>query len=816
MLALALAQGTQAQTPLSNGALQSGSLASAGDAQSWTFPADGGDALVLRVGATNFTPRIRLFAPDNTLVAETTSGNTITRDGFVTARATNSGNYTVIVSASYANQSGGYGLSLAQAPKPFVVSPGDEGGVLTNGTFNAGTIALGDLDLWSFTANSGDGLVVRVGATNFTPWIQLYGPGGALVEETKSGNSITRDGFLTLQATNSGNFTVVVSATYAGQSGSYGLSMAQAPRPFVVSPGDEGGVLTNGTLNGGTIALGDLDLWRFVAAGGDGLMLRVGATNFTPWVQLYGPAGELVGETKSGNSIARDGFLTLQATNSGDYTVVVGAAYAGQSGSYGLSLAQAPGVPVIVEGDEGGSLVNGLTYPGTLDLGDLDVWTFLGTPGDSNVLRVAATGFTPWIRLYGPEGALVGETKSGNTIARNGSVTLSVTNLGAYTVVVSATFAGQSGSYTFKQSRVPPDLMVPDTPVIDESTSLNVSISAQDPDEPVKPLVFTLLSGPPGLSLATAGATNATLSWTTTEADGPSTNPVVVTVTDTVNGRAFIRTNQFAVVVREVNSPPQLTTPAVQTVDELTPLLVTASATDPDLPANSLTYSLLAPPAGMTIDPASGLINWTPTEAQGPSTNQITVQVTDNGAPGLSASQTFAVVVKEVNAAPVLEPIADQVFTYGSVFTVQAVATDSDLPVNTLTFSLDQAPTDATINANGGLISWTPTESQLGVHPFTVRVTDSGSPALSATTSFQVTVLGADLRLGIERVAVLMQINVTGDVNSHYVLQQSADLVRWEKLIEFSPLPTSPFSYIDPESRTNTLRFYRLELVPPR
>ncbi|MFO1477566.1 MAG: hypothetical protein U1F98_13060 [Verrucomicrobiota bacterium] len=40
-----------------------------------------------------------------------------------------------------------------------------------------------------------------------------------------------------------------------------------------------------------------------------------------------------------------------------------------------------------------------------------------------------------------------------------------------------------------------------------------------------------------------------------------------------------------------------------------------------------------------------------------------------------------------------------------------------------------------------GVITWTPTEAQgLGVHTITTIATDNGTPALSATNSFQVTV----------------------------------------------------------------------------
>ena len=59
------------------------------------------------------------------------------------------------------------------------------------------------------------------------------------------------------------------------------------------------------------------------------------------------------------------------------------------------------------------------------------------------------------------------------------------------------------------------------------------------------------------------------------------------------------------------------------------------------------------------LDPLTGVLTWTPTEAQGPSTTVITVQVTDNGTPPLSASRTFTVNVAEVNSPPALAVVFD-------------------------------------------------------------------------------------------------------------------------------------------------------------
>src|SRR3989440_8969965 len=102
-------------------------------------------------------------------------------------------------------------------------------------------------------------------------------------------------------------------------------------------------------------------------------------------------------------------------------------------------------------------------------------------------------------------------------------------------------------------------------------------------------------------------------------------------------------TNSVWVTVVEVTVPPVLSVPADQTIDEQTALNVSASATDADLPANTLTFALVSAPTGMTINPASGVISWTPSEAQGTRANEVSESVTGNGVPALSATDSFTV-----------------------------------------------------------------------------------------------------------------------------------------------------------------------------
>src|SRR5256885_6716795 len=99
----------------------------------------------------------------------------------------------------------------------------------------------------------------------------------------------------------------------------------------------------------------------------------------------------------------------------------------------------------------------------------------------------------------------------------------------------------------------------------------------------------------------------------------------------------------------------------------------------------------------MTINGSSGAIGWTPSEAQGPSTNTITVVVTDNGVPALSATNSFTVTVREVNVAPVLSVPANQTIDELSALAVTASATDADVPANTLTIRRAHVPTAVTL-----------------------------------------------------------------------------------------------------------------------
>ena len=297
----------------------------------WTFTANTGDSVNLRLGTTSFYGLLQLFGPNGALL------NTVINDTdeLIAFTPTNSGTFTVLVSSSdYANDlTGTYVLHLAQLPEPFIVPTGDEGGPLTNGGNYAGTIDKGDMDMWTFTANTGDSVNLRLGTTSFYGLLQLFGPNGALLNTVINDT----DELIAFTPTNSGTFTVLVSSSdYANfLTGTYVLHLLETPEPFIVPAGDAGGSATNGGSYTGAITLGDLDAWTFTACEGDLISLKLTTTDFYGRLQLYGAKGALLKTVQDSRVLN----LVYAATNCGPFTVLVSSSdYANfLTGTYGLT-----------------------------------------------------------------------------------------------------------------------------------------------------------------------------------------------------------------------------------------------------------------------------------------------------------------------------------------------------------------------------------------------------------------------------------------------------------------------------------------------
>lgn len=427
-----------------NGGAYSGTN-SLGDIDMWSFIATAGERIMVRVGTTGFRPYLLLYGPNGAQLAVGAGNGSGDTDGLVDATAPSNGTYTAVLESYYANGSGPYTIHLAKSTGAFVVSPGDEGGDLINGAANTGLITKGDLDLWRFDASVGDNVSIRIGSPAFRPWLRLYGPTGVLFREGLAATSADNDTLISGRVTNAGTFLVVAQSYYDSLSSPYTLHLAKMPGSYVVSPGDEGGTLTNGFANLATNSLGDLDVWTFSANAGDNLALRVGAPDYRPWIQLYGPNGVLFRDAPGSASSHHDAAIFVQATNSGVFTVVQQSYYIDGSGPYTLSFGRFPGSYLVLPGDEGGRLTNGVSYDATMALGDLDLWNFAACKGYPFTVTCQKLGgtFTPRVRLYGRNGALLATAQNAATV----TLTYPGTNSGNYTVMIDGAGVNDSGTY---------------------------------------------------------------------------------------------------------------------------------------------------------------------------------------------------------------------------------------------------------------------------------------------------------------------------------------------------------------------------------
>jgi hypothetical protein len=289
-------------------------------------------------------------------------------------------------------------------------------------------------------------------------------------------------------------------------------------------------------------------------------------------------------------------------------------------------------------------------------------------------------------------------------------------------------------SITVNEVNVAPVLAAIGAKSVNEQAELTFTASATDQDIPAQTLSYSIDAAAIALGMSIDASTGV-FSWTPTESQGGASYNVTVTVTDDGTNPADLTDFEtVSITVNEVNVAPVLAAIGAKSVNEQAELTFTASATDQDIPAQTLSYSIdaAAIALGMSIDASTGVFSWTPTESQGGASYNVTVTVTDDGTnpADLTDFETVSITVNEVNVAPVLAAIGAKSVNEQAELTFTASATDQDIPAQTLSYSIDAAAIalGMSIDASTGVFSWTPTESQGGAsYNVTVTVTDDGT-----------------------------------------------------------------------------------------
>jgi len=609
-------------------------------------------------------------------------------------------------------------------------------------TCTPASIRAGDTTNVVITGSTTNGAAYFDPGPEFPKHIQAALGNGITVNSVTFNNatSITASITALLSATNGGRFITVTNPDgQAVTSASALLTVTGGNTPPTIS------AITNQTINEDTplgpiqFTIGDAE-----TAAADLVVFATSSnTNLVPASAI------VISGTDSNRTLS-----LLPATNQFGFSlirVVVSDTVTSVTNSFLLNVLPVNDPPVLAAIPDA-TIAEGTTLLVTNQASDVETnaLTFsLGPGAPANMTINAASGLIAWTptEAQGPTSIVVSVI-----VTDNGTPHLSAT---------------QSFSIVVQEVNVAPVLVAITNRTVTAGDTVSLTATATDSDLPPNNLTFSIANGPAAASITPGGA----FTWATTTQD-VGTVSIGIRVTD--DGTPSLSATQFfSVTVSQPNRAPVLAAIADVVVDEGTALLVTNVASDAD--SNMLTFTL-APgaPTNMTINATNGLLTWTPNEAQGPSSNFIAVIVSDDGVPSLSATQTFVVMVQEVNAAPVLAPIGDRSVMAGDTVALTAAATDSDLPANNLTFSIASGPAAASITP-GGAFTWATTTQDVGAVSIGIRVTDDGTPSLSATQFFSVTVsqpnrapvMAAIADVVMDEGTTLLVTNVASDADSN-------------------------------------------------
>ena len=320
-----------------------------------------------------------------------------------------------------------------------------------------------------------------------------------------------------------------------------------------------------------------------------------------------------------------------------------------------------------------------------------------GIPAPAFSLKSAPTGMT-----INSASGLISWTPS---VSQTGTLNVSVTAKNTY------------GSATASFSIAVPAVKTPSiTQPANTSAIVGVSFTDQIVATGTPAPKFSLTTAPVGMSI---DPVSGLISWMAA-AGQQGTQAVKVTATNVAGSSS----KSFTVTVP--NTAPVITQPANATDLVGAPFTTTIVATGKPAP----TFSLTNAPVGMTINPSSGVITWTPTVSEYGIIG-VTVAATN---PSGTVSSTFTISVP--NPAPAFTtsttlPAAWDNIPYAATITAtQSVPPGTPAPI----YSIQSGPTGLTIDPNSGVITWTPTAAQNGTQNVTIAATNFAGTTTQAFT----------------------------------------------------------------------------------
>jgi len=219
--------------------------------------------------------------------------------------------------------------------------------------------------------------------------------------------------------------------------------------------------------------------------------------------------------------------------------------------------------------------------------------------------------------------------------------------------------------------------------------------------------------------------------WSYADLNGAGTN----------SGLSFDPAQLGVMTVTPGSAPPMINTAVPATATEDTVYSYNAAATDPD--GLGLTWSLVSPThtCGGSIDVGTGVFTFTPAGPVPSASCVVAIRVTDALAPAQSATQTATVTIGAVNDTPLIISGAPTDATENVLYTYNAAVDDPDGPAASWTLNTPTHTCGGSVDEASGIFTFTPRGSTPPPScVVSIKVTDGGSPTLSAIETTTVTI----------------------------------------------------------------------------
>ncbi|MBP0022028.1 MAG: DNA/RNA non-specific endonuclease [Cyanobacteria bacterium SBLK] len=238
-------------------------------------------------------------------------------------------------------------------------------------------------------------------------------------------------------------------------------------------------------------------------------------------------------------------------------------------------------------------------------------------------------------------------------------------------------------------------------------------------------LTYTVVSGNNATFInPETGQPDATSEWLRWIPNEVGETEMTIKVSDGRGGKSTQTLKPIAIEPRENNAPILESQPR-SGIRLGSPYFYKIEASDPD--GDILTYSWEDPakrPDGMEMD-EQGRIAWTPTAAQF-GTHPVAIKVSD-GEKSIIQSWEIDVFDRAVNNPPAIVSIPETLTNLEKIYQYQPEGFDPD--GDYLIWSIEESPSGMAIDPETGVMSWQPSDVQVGEHNIILRVTDANGAA---------------------------------------------------------------------------------------